>query len=398
MKKSGLMKVRTMAPVTRRGFNLGALAAASTAALGAGFGAGSARAASEVVFLGWQGYDEALFVGGFMEEQGIELATTYIGNNDEIVTKLRAGGIGTVDIVTPYMGYVPLLAGTGLVAPIDQSMVPNLADVMPLFKDDENLNLDGQLYGVPFTWGSAPMMYNPAAVPEAPGSWNDLFNAEYEGKVGMMDDPLGNIMLAARIVTDAASATMLTHEQLSASVDYMIKLKEKQVRMVAVSWGELSDALSRGDVVVTFSGWEAIKKFAADAGAVVEYTFPAEGTFAWLDSYCVATDAPNWETDHALCQPDHQRRGAGQDRHGVRAGHRQQPRRSTRWIPPRGRSTPTTIRQALPRRRRSTLSRRWRKTASTPPSTTGSTSGIGSRLAKPVTGCAAVSMQGAAAQ
>ena len=301
MKKSGLMKVRTMAPVTRRGFNLGALAAASTAALGAGFGAGSARAASEVVFLGWQGYDEALFVGGFMEEQGIELATTYIGNNDEIVTKLRAGGIGTVDIVTPYMGYVPLLAGTGLVAPIDQSMVPNLADVMPLFKDDENLNLDGQLYGVPFTWGSAPMMYNPAAVPEAPGSWNDLFNAEYEGKVGMMDDPLGNIMLAARIVTDAASATMLTHEQLSASVDYMIKLKEKQVRMVAVSWGELSDALSRGDVVVTFSGWEAIKKFAADAGAVVEYTFPAEGTFAWLDSYCVATDAPNWETDHALC-------------------------------------------------------------------------------------------------
>ena len=301
MKKSGLMKVRTMAPVTRRGFNLSALAAAGSAALGAGFGAGSARAASEVVVLGWQGYDEALFVGGFMEEQGIELATTYIGNNDEIVTKLRAGGIGTVDIVTPYMGYVPLLAGTGLVAPIDQSMVPNLADVMPLFKDDENLNLDGQLYGVPFTWGSAPMMYNPAAVPEAPGSWNDLFNAEYEGKVGMMDDPLGNIMLAARIVTDAASATMLTHDQLRESVDYMIKLKEKQVRMVAVSWGELSDALSRGDVVVTFSGWEAIKKFAADAGAEVEYTFPAEGTFAWLDSYCVATDAPNWEADHALC-------------------------------------------------------------------------------------------------
>ena len=301
MKSSGLMKVRTMAPVTRRGFNLGALAAASAAALGTGFGAGSARAAGEVVFLGWQGYDEALFVGGFMEQEGIELATTYIGNNDEIVTKLRAGGIGTVDIVTPYMGYVPLLAGTGLVAPIDTSMVPNLADVMPLFKNDANLNLDGKLYGVPFTWGSAPMMYNPAAVPEAPGSWNDLFNAEYEGKVGMMDDPLGNIMLAARIVTDAESATSLTHDQLRESVDYMIKLKEKQIRMVAVSWGELSDALSRGDIVVTFSGWEAIKKFAADAGAAVEYTFPKEGTFAWLDSYCVATDAPNWEDDHKLC-------------------------------------------------------------------------------------------------
>ena len=71
--------------------------------------------------------------------------------------------------------------------------------------------------------------------------------------------------------------------------------------MIAVSWGELSDALSRGDVTITFGGWEAIKKFAADAGKVIEYTYPKEGTFAWLDNYCIAKDAPNWEIDHALC-------------------------------------------------------------------------------------------------
>ena len=179
--------------------------------------------------------------------------------------------------------------------------MPNLADVMPLFLNDENLNVDGVLYGVPFTWGSFPMMYNPAAIPEPPESWHDLFKPEYEGKVGIMDDPLGNIMLAARVVTDAESATMLTHAQLAEAVDYIIGLKAKQLRMVAVSWGELSDALSRGDVTVTYGGWEAIKKFAADAGATIEYTFPREGTFAWLDSYCVATDAPNREVDHALC-------------------------------------------------------------------------------------------------
>ena len=298
MSKSGLIKVRTMAPVSRRGFNAGLLAAAGLAVTGIGMR--SARA-GDVVFLGWQGYDEALYVGDFMDNEGISLATTYIGNNDEIVTKLRAGGVGTVDIVTPYMGYVPLLAGTDLIAPIDRDMVPNLKDVMPLFLNDSNLNIDGVLYGVPFTWGSFPMMYNPAVIPEAPGSWHDLFKPEYEGKVGIMDDPLGNIMLAARIVTDAESATFLTHEQLKEAVDYVIRLKEKQLRMVAVSWGELSDALSRGDIVVTYGGWEAIKKFAADAGSVIEYTFPEEGTFAWLDSYCVAKDAPNWEMDHALC-------------------------------------------------------------------------------------------------
>jgi spermidine/putrescine transport system substrate-binding protein len=31
-----------------------------------------------------------------------------------------------VDLVTPYMGYVPLLAKAGLIAPIDTAKVPNL--------------------------------------------------------------------------------------------------------------------------------------------------------------------------------------------------------------------------------------------------------------------------------
>ena len=71
-------------------------------------------------------------------------------------------------------------------------------------------------------------------------------------------------------------------------------------RIVAVSWGDLADALSRGDVVVTFSGWETIKKFCADKGKLIEYTYPKEGTFAWLDNYCVAKNAPNREVDHKL--------------------------------------------------------------------------------------------------
>ena len=265
-----------------------------------GLGSRSALA-DDVVFLGWQGYDQPLFIDDFMDREGIQLSTTYIGNNDEIVTKLSAGGVGNVDIVTPYMGYVPLLVRTNLIAPIDVSLVPNLKDVMPLFLNDANINVDGTLYGVPFTWGAFPMMYNPEVIPEAPESWEDLFKPEYEGKVGLMDDALGNIMLAARIVTDAESATFLTHAQLAEAVDYVIRLKEKQLRMIAVSWGELSDALSRGDVTITFGGWEAIKKFAADAGKVIEYTYPKEGTFAWLDNYCIAQDAPNWEIDHALC-------------------------------------------------------------------------------------------------
>jgi spermidine/putrescine-binding protein len=73
----------------------------------------AASAEVEVTFLGWQGYDAPLLVDDWVTKNGVKLATTYIGNNDEIVTKLTSGGIGQIDLVTPYMGYIPLLYKTG---------------------------------------------------------------------------------------------------------------------------------------------------------------------------------------------------------------------------------------------------------------------------------------------
>lgn len=297
VKGSGLIRVRSMMQMSRRRFGLGAAALGGLAAAGL---PRRAQAATDVTFLGWQGYDEGLFVDDFLAANDINLNTTYIGNNDEIVTKLASGGLGSIDIVTPYMGYIPLLAESGLVQPIDESKVPNLASVMPIFRNDPNISVDGVLYGVPFTWGSAPMMYNPAVTGGVPASWMDLFKPEYEGKVGMMDDPLGNLMLAAIIATDAESATDLTHEQLAAAVDFLIEVKAIS-RVVSVSWGDMADSLARGDVAITFSGWETIKKFAADLGTAIDYTYPEEGTFAWLDNFCIATDAPNLDVDHQLC-------------------------------------------------------------------------------------------------
>lgn len=288
--------MRTMGRMTRRGFHLGVGAAATLA--GTAGRARRASAATSVTFLGWQGYDEPLVFDGFARSQDIDLATTYIGNNDEIITKLTSGGLGQIDLVTPYMGYVPLLVEAGLIEPIDTDKVPNLAQVMPLFRDDPNINVDGTLYGVPFTWGSGPMMYDPAVHPTPPAAWKDLLEPEYTGKVGMMDDPLGNMMLAA-IVTGATDATKLSREQLTAAVDFLVAVK-KQSRAVTVSWGDLSDALARGDVSVTFNGWETIKKFCEDKGKKIEYLYPAEGTYAWLDNYCLAKDAPNPDEAYAL--------------------------------------------------------------------------------------------------
>lgn len=287
--------INHLPPLTRRTAMKAGFAAAAAAA---GLIPVRTYAASTVTFLGWQGYDDPVVYDGYIKSKDITLNTTYIGNNDEIVTKLRSGGIGSIDLVTPYMGYIPLMVRLGILQPVDRAKVPNLEKVIPLFLNDPNLNPGGVLHAVPFTWGSGPMLYDPAVVKSPPESWMDLMKPEYTGKVVMMDDPLGNMMLAA-IINGAKMPTQLTPAELEKAIDLLIAIK-KQSRALTVSWGDMADALSRGDAVITFSGWETIKKFCADKGKTVEYTFPKEGTFAWLDSYCIAKDAPNLDAAYDL--------------------------------------------------------------------------------------------------
>jgi spermidine/putrescine transport system substrate-binding protein len=296
MRNSGLVRLRTMGSVSRRGLMKGAAALGALAATG--ISNRSASAAGAVSIFGWQDYDAGLRVGDFLQREGIEVSFTPIGNNDEIISRLSAGGAGQIDIVTPYMGYIPFMVAADLLEPIDESKVPNLANVPDVFRNDSNVIVNGKRYSVPFTWGSGPMAYDPAVIKSAPESWMDIFKPEYKGKVGMMDDPIGNQMLAAILSTDAKVPTLLTPEQLDQATEFLIKLKKDQVRQLAVSWGELANALARSEVVITFSGGEFLKKFAADAGKQIEFTYPKEGTFAWLDSYCIAKGAPNIDAAH----------------------------------------------------------------------------------------------------
>ncbi len=296
MENPGLMRVRTMTTLSRRDAMKGAAALGTLAATG--LAGRRAAAATNVSMFGWQDYDAGLRAGDFLKREDIEVTFTSIGNNDEIISRLAAGGAGQIDIVTPYMGYIPFLAASELIEPIDESLVPNLAKVPEVFRNDSNVIVNGTRYSVPFTWGSAPMAYDPAVIPTAPESWMDIFKPEYKGKVGMADDPIGNQMLAAILATDAEVPTMLTQDQLNQATEFLIKIKKDAARQLAVSWGELANALARSEVVITFSGGEFLKKFAGDAGKAIEFTYPKEGTFAWLDSYCIAKGAPNREAAH----------------------------------------------------------------------------------------------------
>ena len=294
--RNGLIRLRSFAHVSRRGFLQGAAGLGALTAV-ASLSGRRADAAASVRFLGFPEYDTAL--SDYRKVHAITMESTFVGSSAAILARLSAGGVGSIDLVTPYMGYVPLLVASGLLQPIDESKVPNLERVHPVFNNNPNIRIDGKLYAAPFVWGGVPLMCDPAVVKTKPDSWYDVLKPEYKGKVGMTES-LNNILLASVIVNKGVEVpSMITKEQLARAVDFLIQIKAG-ARLVAASYAELADAMVRGEVAITFNGWEAMKMMAADKNKVIDCAYPKEGTFGWLDSYCIVRDAPNGAVAHEL--------------------------------------------------------------------------------------------------
>lgn len=280
--------------LSRRHFMMGAAGLTAVA----GFGMVPARAAGDVTFLGWEGYDLAFKSDELLGAAGANMQATYIAAIEDIITKLRGGGIGSIDLTTLIYQYVSFCGQSDLLDPIDESLVPNLAGLHPRVKDFESfLRVDDKLYGIPFTFSSIPLLYNPDLV-EEPTSWLDLLKPEHQGKVVGYPDVMSMIVTWSRVANGIDDPSKMTKEQLEATVDLMVKVK-KNSRTIPSSLGEISDMFARKEIVMGM-GWEPMIKWAGDKGVPLKIASPKEGTFAYFDTVNIAKDAPNRELDHAL--------------------------------------------------------------------------------------------------
>ncbi len=261
----------------------------------------TARAETEVRWIGWEGYDAHFDEGTFLADNDMSLTKTYIASNEEIITKLLAGGTDQFDISSMYFGYLPMMAAANLIQPIDKSRITNFDKLMTIFRDSDSNNFDGELWGIPWTWGSLPLMYDPAGVVEVPTSFLDVMRPEYKGKVVMIHDPLGTILTWGHIASDSDVATLLTHAQLKQVIDFLINVKKNHARAFAMSYGEASDMFARDEVVISTQGWEAMVGFAAAKGKVIDFAYPTDHKVgAFMDMMIIPKEAPHLDLAYKM--------------------------------------------------------------------------------------------------
>ena len=277
---------------------------AGTGALGLAAGLGlqtqPAEAKTTMTWMGWLGYETPIKAGNFLAENDIDFQPTFIASNEEIITKLQAGGVGKTDLITMYFGYLPIMAEGGLLEPIDPSKVAQFGDLVPQFTSQQTIRYKDELYGVPWNWGSLPLMYDPAQVPSAPESWLDIKKPEFKGKVAMVDDPLGNLLVWGTVVTGKPMGTLLTRDELKKVIDELIDIKKNHARAFFATYGDMADAFARNEVAVSAIGWEAVAVWTKAKGKEIKYTIPKEGTGMFMDCLCIPKDAPHADLSYKM--------------------------------------------------------------------------------------------------
>jgi len=257
----------------------------------------AAPAASGTIdFLSWEGYDIPDPMKPWKTENSVEIKPTYIANHDEIQTKLKAGGGGGYDLITYYQGYKPLYTELDIIEALDEAKLPNLAGLFPYFAGSEKnfwVDEDGTRTGVPWTWGSIGITYNTEKTSEL-GSWYDLLDPKFKGKIAMVDDPQGSLALTSKILGYDPGA--LPKDKLQEVADLLSKFLA-QTKGISASFGDMTTKLVSGEAVACYQGWAAMNSFALDAGLKTVLTnVPKEGSFSFCDAYALPPGSDNIDT------------------------------------------------------------------------------------------------------
>ncbi len=249
----------------------------------------AARAGGELALLTWEGYADESFVKGFEDASGCEVSATYVGSNDDFAPKLAAGG-SVYDLISPSIDTTAVMVAAGLVEPIDRSRVKGMEGIYESFRNAGGINVDGKLWGVPFVWGSIPIMYRTDKITEELTSLADLWNPKYKGKISLWDDKSA-IYVAARLNGDMNIYT-LDDEAMERAKQKLIEQKPL-VRKYWGTAGELINLYASGEVWIsnTWGGYQSAEL--QKQGIPVKEFLPKEKAEGWMDSWQIVKGSPN---------------------------------------------------------------------------------------------------------
>ena len=251
----------------------------------------------------WEGYADPSFIKGFEDSHHCRISASYMGTSDELVAKLRGGSAGNYDVISPSSDVATSIIATGLAAPLDLTKIPSYNQLSAQLVSLPLVHANGQVYGVPFTWGPDPIIYDTTAFPHPPDSWTVFWDPKYRGKVSVWDD-LSTVYMAAQVLgydkPDPSHLYNLTDQELDAVKKKLLELKPN-VRKMWATGGELTNLFESHEIVIAM-GWPLNTADLKQKNFPVGETIPKENTTGWIDHLMITAGSENKELAHQFLE------------------------------------------------------------------------------------------------
>jgi putative spermidine/putrescine transport system substrate-binding protein/spermidine/putrescine transport system substrate-binding protein len=280
--------------ITRRRFGVLGVAAAAAATLPIR----RSRAAGTLRLLTWEGYADDAWVKKFEAKSGATVNVAYTGSVDEMFAKMQGSAGADFDVLAFDTSTFKRYHDQKLIQAVDLSKVPNAANLLPAFQNHPALQFDGKPFGVPFAWGSLPLIYDEAAFPGgAPDSWKVFWDPKYAQQMIVLDDANNNIVNTA-IMLGYKDPFNLSDAQFAEVKKTLIEQK-KLVLTYYAGFEDGVNIFAQGGVKLMFSMGEPQKGMLVDKGIKANFTIPKEGAIGWLDCWNISAGCKDVDLAHA---------------------------------------------------------------------------------------------------
>ncbi|MGE0212999.1 MAG: extracellular solute-binding protein [Parvibaculaceae bacterium] len=286
--------------IDRRTFLGLAAAAGVTAGISTRWSRAALAAVSEVRFDGWGGVvQEAIDKYAFQpytKKSGIKVIQGTFGDESEVITKVKTSNPGDFQIIhSSGVEYYKKYVDGGWVSELDESKIPNLANVMQAMIEPFR-KMTPKLSAVPYDYGTTGIAYNTKVISEAEAKEKGvqlLVDKKHAGKIGAYGDMVTRVWYAAL-------QTGQTPNDVKDIEAVWAKIREAR-DMTKKYWGsgaELMDLLSKEEIVVT-DAWSGRIAALQQQGHPIGYLDPA-GSYAWMEDMLVLKGSPMAECEELL--------------------------------------------------------------------------------------------------
>jgi len=288
-------------------------------------GGAEEKKAKDLIIITWGGgYVQENNVAEFEEQTGYKIKATFVDNNNEIISKLRAAP-DSADIVQPDLDNIYEAIEWKLYQPIDIDKIPNIKYIDPKIwdslKDIPGAYKDGKYYCIPFNWGAEGIIYDSSVITEKIDSYRPLFDEKYTDKItyrcAYPPFVATGLYLGYDMTKVITSGDKDNAQEVFNKIFEFLKEKKPLVKTYWTSGDEQVSLFTTVGVVVG-KGWASTYAKLVKIDKKYKWALPKEKALTWMGTLAIPTGSKNVEGAHEwinfMLEPKHMARYMEEDK------------------------------------------------------------------------------------